>query len=146
MGGMRAQPQGHPLVDWGVSRTWKAVRLAAGDSAVRAHDAHTLRSSGWSTDSNEGDASSVQFWPVPFPLEETRTYPPSFLDPQGQEGTPSLAPCTGTSFPFHLIWPSHMLLNPEQTPEDAICFSRDAFWVLPYRRHPGPSSNNSGRS
>ena len=30
----------------------KAVRLGAGDSALRAHNVHTLRSSGWSTERN----------------------------------------------------------------------------------------------
>lgn len=59
MGGMRVQPQGHPPVDWGVSRTWKAVRLGAGDSAVRAHDAHTLRSSG-------GPQTAMRGMPAPY--------------------------------------------------------------------------------
>lgn len=85
---MRAQPQGSPLVDWGVSRTWKAVRLGAGTVLSELTMPTPLRPVGGPQTAMRGDASSVQFWPVPLPPGGVRTLPPSFLDPQGRGDHP----------------------------------------------------------
>ena len=122
MDGKRAQTQSSPLVDWGYSRTWKAVRLGAGDRALRAHDVHAL-SGGWSTDSKVGGCQSRAVLACAPPPGGDKHLPSLVSRSSGPGGTPSSAPRTGTHFPFHSIQPSHVLLNPEQTPKDATCFS-----------------------